>query len=172
MELSPEIRESIGEYISKNLRAWFDESVFGGYVQRDIEIRDRMVRVEEELKNQSDLIRTGFERVDARFAEQREESEKRISEQRDQIDRRFTEQREDSDRRFSEQREDFISRFDRIDERFMEQREDVNRRFAEQHDTFNARFDEMHRHNNRWMTVLSIVIGLTGIAVTLTNLIA
>ena len=149
-ELSPELRESIGEYVSKNLRAWFDESVFGGYVRRDIELRERMVRVEEELKNERDLMRTGFERMDSRFSELREAS----------------------DKRFTEQREDFVSRFDRIDERFTEQREDANRRFAEQSDMFNTRFDEIHRHNNRWMTVVSVAIGLTGIAITISSLMA
>jgi hypothetical protein len=146
LELSQEIRESIGDYVTQNLRAWFDQSFAVGYAQRDIDLRERTVRVEEELKNQSDLIRTGFERVDARF--------------------------EDVNKRFAEQRSDFLARFERIDERMAEQREEINRRFSEQRNEFNSRFDAADRHNNRLMTVLTVMLGLTGIAVTVTNLIA
>ena len=178
------------------MRSWFDESVFAGYVQRDTELRERLVRVEEEIKIQSYLIRIGVERVDSRFedvnnrfAEQRndflaqfERIDGKYAEQRDdflarfeRIDGKFAEQRDESNRRFDVQREDFNVRFteqrEDINLRFAEQREDINLRFAEQRDEFNARFDETNRNTNRWMTVLTIMLALTGIAVTVTNLI-
>ena len=239
MELSQENLESIGEYVRRNLRSWTDESVLSAYAQRDIELRERMLRVEEELKNQGEIIRTGFARADerfedlnkrlsedrefalaqldriderfqtvredangrfaeqrelfdtrfadqreflnVRFTEQREVSDTRFSEQqeflnvrfaeqREAFDTRFAEQREESNHRFSEQRELFLARFDQIDKRFETARDDANTRYEEQRQEMNSRFDKNSRHNNRWMAVLTIVLGLFGAVATISTL--
>ena len=62
--------------------------------------------------------------------------------------------------------------FDRTDKRFEEMREDMNKRFEQVDKRFedmNQRFDDMHRHTTRWMTALMIVVALTSLAATVTN---
>ena len=43
----------------------------------EIELRERMVRVEEEFKHQRELMQQGFEQVDRRFEELREDRDRR-----------------------------------------------------------------------------------------------
>nr|VFK25450.1 MAG: hypothetical protein BECKMB1821G_GA0114241_101355 [Candidatus Kentron sp. MB]VFK29069.1 MAG: hypothetical protein BECKMB1821I_GA0114274_100820 [Candidatus Kentron sp. MB]VFK74661.1 MAG: hypothetical protein BECKMB1821H_GA0114242_100820 [Candidatus Kentron sp. MB] len=51
-------------------------------VAYEMEIRERIVRVEEELKNQRELMKLGFEQVDKRIDDQREAT-KPLAEQMD-----------------------------------------------------------------------------------------
>lgn len=76
MELNPETLNQIGEYVKKHLPEWTRESATGRSVgestpaeelRREIDIRERIVRVEEELKTQRELMREGFAAVDRRF---------------------------------------------------------------------------------------------------------
>ena len=62
-----------------------------GWVRYDLELRERIVRVEEELKHQRELMEQGFQLMDKRF---------------EQVDKRF----EQVDKRF-EQLTDRIDRF-------------------------------------------------------------
>lgn len=116
VELSQSHLETIGTYVKKNLPAWLGEIDYpfspGELHRKDIELRERTVRVEEELKAQRELMRQGFEQMDRRF---------------EQIDRRF---------------------------------EQIDHRFA-----------DMRSHTNRWMTVLSLMIALIGVAVTVSNVV-
>jgi predicted RNase H-like nuclease (RuvC/YqgF family) len=52
--------------------------------------------------------------------------------------------------------------FNEMEKRF----EQVDRRFEQ----VDKRFDDLQRHSNRWMTVLTVMVGLIGVAVTVTNL--
>ena len=70
-----------------------------GWVRYDLELRERMVRVEEELKHQRELMEQGFQLMEKRF---------------EQIDKRFEEMREDMNRRF----EQVDKRFEQVDKRF------------------------------------------------------
>lgn len=63
----------------------------------EIELREPIVRVEEELRHQRELMRQGFEQVDRRF-EQVDRRFEQIDKRFDQVDRRF----EQSDKRFDE----------------------------------------------------------------------
>ena len=123
MELSQENLETIGSYVRKNLRNWLGETFSESYLQRDLELRDRMIRVEEELKTQRELMKQGFEQIELRFQ---------------QVDKRF---------------------------------EQVDKRFETHFDQVNKRFDDMQHHMNRWMTVLTTIVGIIGLFAALTNLI-
>ena len=123
MELSQENLETIGSYVRKNLRNWLGETLSESYLQRDLELRDRMIRVEEELKTQRELMKQGFEQIELRFQ---------------QVDKRF---------------------------------EQVDKRFETHFDQVNKRFDDMQHHMNRWMTVLTTIVGIIGLFAALTNLI-
>jgi len=74
----------IEDHIKSQLGEWLAEQSLGKPpVVYEIELRERMVRIEEELKHQRDLIKTILEQMDKRF---------------EAVDRRF----ESMDRRFEE----------------------------------------------------------------------
>jgi len=102
MELSHEQLESIGRYVRGNLSAWIGEV----YTPRDIQLSERMVRLEEELKGQRELMQQGFALMEKRF---------------EQVDKRF----EQVDKRF----EQVDKRFEQVDKRF----ESIDKRFEDMH---------------------------------------
>lgn len=65
VELSNEALETIGGYVRRNLGIWMQE--VAPRMVNDRELLERMVRVEEELKNQRELMQHGFAAVDKRF---------------------------------------------------------------------------------------------------------
>jgi hypothetical protein len=77
MQLKSEQLEQIGEYVQKQLPLWLDRiPVFSRAYEMDL--RERTVRVEEELKSQRELMLKGFEN-----------SEKQLVLMKDQMDKRF-----------------------------------------------------------------------------------
>jgi hypothetical protein len=103
MELSPQALEQIGLYVRGNLGTWFREA----NLEREMDLRDRTLRVEEELKTQRELMREGFAQTEKRF---------------EQIDKRF----EDMQRSFEK-------RFEMVDKRFEDMQHNMDRRFDEVH---------------------------------------
>ena len=81
MELSAQNLEQIGMYVRGNLGTWFREA----NLDRDIELRERTIRVEEELKTQRELMREGFAQTDKRF----EQVDKRFESMQHNMDKRF-----------------------------------------------------------------------------------
>lgn len=90
MELSPQALEQIGLYVRGNLGTWFREA----NLEREMDLRDRTLRVEEELKTQRELMREGFAQTEKRF----EQIDKRF----EMVDKRFEDMQHNMDRRFDE----------------------------------------------------------------------
>ena len=88
-------------------------------VRYEIDLRERTLRVEEELKHQRELMIEGFKQMDKRF----EQVDKRF----EQVDKRF----EQVDRRFEQMHTDFNLRFTQIDKRFEQIQTDINLRFTQ-----------------------------------------
>ncbi len=65
VELSNETSETIGGYVRRNLGAWLQE--VAPRIATNRELLERMVRVEEELKYQRELVQQGFVAVDERL---------------------------------------------------------------------------------------------------------
>ncbi|RKT44426.1 hypothetical protein [Thiocapsa rosea] len=85
-------------FIKEHLGEWLVEVSLGKPpAVYEIELRERMVRVEEELKHQRELMRQGFEQVERRF-EQADKRFEQIDKRFEQVERRF----EQVDRRFDE----------------------------------------------------------------------
>lgn len=82
-------------------------------VRYELELRERIVRVEEELKHQRELMLEGFNRMDKRFEQLISEMNARFA----QVDKRFAQ----VDKRF----EQVDKRFEQMEKRF----EQVDRRF-------------------------------------------
>ena len=93
MPLAIDDYEAIGEYVRQHLSQWLsDQSLAKPCHVYEIELRERMVRVEEELKNQRELMKQGFDLVEKRF----EQVEKRF----EQVDKRFETLSDDMNKRF------------------------------------------------------------------------
>ncbi len=92
MTLGEEELKVIGSYVQSNLGTWIQSAnIIPFRSDRELELLERMVRVEEGLKNVSEQMQKGFEYMEKRF---------------EQIDKRF----EQVDKRF----ESFETRFNRI----------------------------------------------------------
>lgn len=74
MDLRAEQLEQIGLYVRGNLGSWMREVT----PDRDLEFRERFIRIEEELKTQRDLMREGFVQVDKRFESMQHNTDKRF----------------------------------------------------------------------------------------------
>ena len=94
----PLAQEDIDQ-IRKLIREEVEARIPAGTVRYDLELRERIVRVEEELKHQRELMEQGFRLMEKRF---------------EQIDKRF----EQIDKRFEQMDQRFERLTDRI-ERFM-----------------------------------------------------
>ncbi len=94
------------EQIRRLIREEVDARISTGVVRYDLELRERMVRVEEELKHQRELMEQGFRLMDKRFEEMREDMNLRFQ----QVDKRFEEMRGDMNQRF----EALTTRIDRF----------------------------------------------------------
>ena len=114
MTLNKELTGAIDHYVNEHFREWMNQ--FGSprvVSEREMEIRERIVRVEESLERQSALMRQGFEQAEKRF----EQMDKRF----EQVDKRF----EQVDKRF----EQVNKRFEQVDKRFEELRGDMKTQF-------------------------------------------
>lgn len=69
MELSQENLRQIGEYVREHLPEWSRQSADPDTLRREMEIRERIVRVEEELKASRELMQQGFAAMEQRFAD-------------------------------------------------------------------------------------------------------
>lgn len=77
------------QFIKQHLGEWLAEVSLGKPpAVYEIELRERMIRVEEELKHQRELIKSILEQMDKRFAQ--------VDQRFEQIDKRF----EQVDKRF------------------------------------------------------------------------
>ena len=81
-------------------------------MHRTIDLGERIVRVEEELKTQRDLIREGFAETARRFEEQTAFFNTRFEEQNANFNKRFEEQTAFFNTRFEEQNANFNQRFE------------------------------------------------------------
>ena len=75
-------------FIKQHLGEWLAEVSLGKPpAVYEIELRERMIRVEEELKHQRELMQQGFVMMDKRFEELQHQMDKRF----DAVDKRFEE---------------------------------------------------------------------------------
>jgi chromosome segregation ATPase len=92
------------DFIKTHLGEWLAEQSLGKPpAVYELELRERMVRVEEELRHQRELIREGFVQMEKRF----EQVDKRF----EQVDKRF----EQVDKRFESVQQDIRNLQQRMD---------------------------------------------------------
>jgi len=95
MAVKKEELELIGEYVQSHLSEWLTAQLhtLTGSIY-PVELGERIVRVEEELKNQRELMRQGFNQIDKRLELMQINMDRRF----EQIDKRF----EQVDKHFDE----------------------------------------------------------------------
>lgn len=77
-------------FIKEHLGEWLAEQSLGKPAAvYEIELRERMIRVEEELRHQRDLIKTILEQMDKRFEAMQKEMDRRFDAMQKEMDRRF-----------------------------------------------------------------------------------
>lgn len=101
MALGPEDLKRIVDYA----KPWLRDAILeiAGQRPREIDTRllERMVRVEEELKAQRELMDKRFSAMDQRFDDMLAASDKRFADMRSYSDKRFDDMRSYSDKRFA-----------------------------------------------------------------------
>jgi len=116
------------QFIKDHLGEWLAEQSLGKPpAVYEIELRERMVRVEEELRHQRELMREGFAQMDKRF----EQAEKRHEQLRQDMLSRF----EQAEKRQEELRQDMLSRFEQVEKRFESGQQDI-RNLQQRMDSF------------------------------------
>ena len=144
-----------------------------------LSLHEGIIRLQEELKNQRELMAAGFEAVDKRFEDinkRFEAVDKRfedINKRFEAVDRRF----EDVNNRFEDinnRFEDINKRFEAVDRRFEDLTANMNKRFeavdkrfedltANMNKRFEAvdkRFEDLHKRFNglQWMVIVGFVM--------------
>lgn len=95
--------EQIGAYLAEKYPVLKSGQDIFRYSDIKIDIYERIVRVEEELKHQRELIHEVLKMMDKRFEEMRTDMDKRF---------------EQVDKRFEDMRTDMNARFEQVDKRF------------------------------------------------------
>mgnify|MGYP001437027720 FL=1 len=185
MELTKEQLEQIGSYIESNFDRFSAKSNVVQLRSYDIQLIERMTRIEEELRSQRELIlkqnetmQFGFAQMDKRFESMQKQMDERFESMQKQMDERFESMQKQmderfestlkqiderftaSDRRFEMMQKSMESRFEQVDKRF----DDANKRF----DDVNKRFDDVNKKFSMMMWMMTA--GFTIIATVITLL--
>ena len=115
MELSSEQKDYIGNFVSDfiraNLKVWIAENASVPVNnQQEMEIRERIIRVEESLDKHIELTKQGFDEMNKRFELLTGQMDKRFGD----MDKRFELLAGQMDKRF----EQADRRFEQVDKRF------------------------------------------------------
>ncbi|HOU84983.1 MAG TPA: hypothetical protein PLA54_11595 [Spirochaetota bacterium] len=129
MELTKEQLEQIGSYIESNFDRFGAKSNVVQLRSYDIQLIERMTRIEEELRSQREIIlkqnetmQFGFAQMDKRFETMQKQMDSRFEAVQKQMDERFTA----VDKRFESVQKQIDERFTAVDKRF----DDMNKKFT------------------------------------------
>jgi hypothetical protein len=129
MNFTEEKLRQIGNYIKQNFDEISSQSDFARERSYEIQVIERITRVEEELKSQRELLLKqhemmmfGFTRVDKHFEMMQKNMDDRFFAMQKNMDDRFTQ----VDERFFVVQKSMDDRFTQVDKRF----DDVNHRFT------------------------------------------
>jgi hypothetical protein len=161
MALGESELERIGDYVRGNLYGWLTDVAPQMVVGP--QLLERSVRIEEELKQQREIMDRRFAESDRRFAE----LSKQMNRGFDDVNRRF----DDVNRRFDDVNlrfEDVNLRFEDMNKRFDESSRQTSERFAEASRQTSERFAELHKRFNglQWMIMSGFAFTATLIAIT------
>ena len=137
MALKEEELQVIGEYVQNHLAEWLPEQTYSPTTfNYPLELTERMIRVEEELKNQRELMMMGFEQIDKRL----EQIDKRF----EQVDKRFEQIQLNMDKRFELMQNSMDKRFEQVDKRFELMQNSTDNRFESMQISMEKGFDKVN----------------------------
>src|SRR6056297_3605359 len=146
MELGEREFKKIGEYVKSHLKEWIAESganLGAGAAEgadseksegskigeealalrrRELDLIERIVRVEDELKNLREVMEERFAKVDERF----EALQKHMDERFEHMEKRFEAQQKQIDERFEAQQKHMDERFEHMEKRFEAQQKQID----------------------------------------------
>ncbi len=135
MALAQEDIEQIQQLIQQSLLA----VPLNANVRYELDLRERTIRVEEELKHQRELMTAGFKQMDRRFEQVNLEMEKRfeqVEKRIERMDKRLEQVNLEMNQRFEQAQLEMNKRFEQVDKRFeqVDKRiEQVDKRIEQQH---------------------------------------
>jgi len=118
MALAQEDIEQIQELIKKSIES--TPEVGNANVRYELDLRERTIRVEEELKHQRELMLTGFAQMDKRF-EQVEKRFEQVDKRFEQVDKQLEKRFEQVDKQLEQMRKDSDKRFEQVDKQLEKQ---------------------------------------------------
>jgi DNA anti-recombination protein RmuC len=141
------------EFIKAHIGEWLAEESLGKPPKvYELELRERSLRIEEQLKHQRDLIQTIIEQNDKRFETLQIQLDKRFDAMQDQLDKRFDAMQAQMDKRF----ESVDKRFESMDKRF---------------ESMDKRFEALTRRIDRFMFwSLGLTISVAGLIIAMLRL--
>lgn len=144
------------EYIKSHIGEWLAEESLGKPPRvYELELRERSLRIEEQLKYQRDLIQTILEQNDKRF----EALQRQLDQRFESVDKRFAA----VDKRFEDLQIQLDKRFEAVDKRF----EAVDKRF----EAMDKRFEALTRRIDRFMFwSLGLTISVAGLIIAVMRL--
>ena len=163
-ELYPETNMALAAedilFIKQNIGEWIAEASLGKPpVVYEIELRERMVRLETSLEKQGEILQQMLHQMDKRF-EQVDKRFEQIEKRFEQVDKRF----EQIDKRFEELQRQMDKRFEQVDKRFEQMQSQMDKRFEQ----VDKRFEELTRRMDRfmfWSMGMTLTVGGIVIAV-------
>ena len=151
VELGEKELEKIGTYVKRHLPEWMGELRH----EHELELVERIVRVEEEVKSSREVMEARFAAVYERFTA----VDKRFEMLQENSDRQF----KNMDQRFEMLQENSDRQFKSMDQRFETLQESNNKRFS----SIDQRFEDMNRRFSQvqWMmgigfTLLAALLGI------------
>ncbi|WP_295543676.1 hypothetical protein [uncultured Thiohalocapsa sp.] len=194
MPLAQQDLQQIGEYVKNHISEWIAEQSLGKPPEvYELELRERMVRVEEALKHQHELMRQGFEQVDRRLELMAADMDKRfdlVNKRFEQVDKRFEQvdkrfeqvdkRLEQVDKRLDLMKADMDKRFEQVDKRLDLMKADMDKRFEQvdkrldltkadmdkRFEQVDMRFNEMlARHDKHFFWLLGFITTGVGLVI-------
>ena len=141
--------ETVALYVKDHLPDWLERPAATTVPSDYLRLGERLLRVEEAIKNQNLLMEKRFEAMDKRFEDLIHMIDKRFEDLTHQMDKRF----EDMNKRFEDLTHQMDKRFEAMDKRF----EDMNKRF----EAMDRRFEHISKqvsHSFGW--TIAIMSGL------------
>jgi len=158
--------EQIGQYVKTHMREWATEEKiipFPSAHGLDKELIERIVCVEEGLKQQGETLKSLMLQMNKRFEDMQVSMDKRFELVQNSMDKRF----DQVDKRFEMMQDSMDKRFDQVDKRFemmqdsMDKRfEQVDKRFEEMQSNMNTRFNQMFAYFTTGFIIIGALIAI------------
>ena len=111
------------------------------------EMGERIIRVEDELRHQRELMQQGFAMMDKRFEYMQKN-----------MDKRFEDMQKNMDKRFEDMQKNMATRFEAMDKRFEDMQKNMATQFEYMQKNIDKRFEDMQKNMNKRFTVMMWVM--------------